>query len=167
MPEVAESTTNTSSRRRIIREQPQYTPPPRTPYPDEAVLDVLLADIEDIATGDGLASRTAELARAIWEMQGILLRRRFGDPTVVGSVPEPDPTIVNRLHALERTLATLRRRSTDTYAIQQTVSRNGAQARIETDAMIVIIDCGARVVRAMREAGLQARVTGTADAEVQ
>ena len=166
MPEVAESQP-TSSRRRIIRDQPQYTPPARTPYPDESVLDVLLADIEDIAQGDGLASRTAELARAVWEMQGILLRRRFGDPTVSGSVPEPDPAIVQRLHAVERMLAVLRRRSTDTYTIQQTVSRNGSQARIETDAMIVILDCGARVVRSLREAGLQARATGTADAEIQ
>lgn len=165
MPEVAESTT-TTSRRRIIREQPQYTPPARTPYPDEAVLDVLLADIEDIAGGDGLASRTSELARAIWEMQGILLRRRFGDPTTQGSVGEPDPAITTRLHSIERTLSVLRRRSTDTYGLQA-VSRNGAQARIETDAMIVIIDCGARVVRALREAGLQARVTGTADTEIQ
>lgn len=164
MPEVAEHQPDSVVRRRVIRNQPAYTPPPNTAYPPDANLDMILTGLEDITEGDGAITRSAELAQGIWELQGILLRRRFGNPAVIGSCPEPDPALVTRLHRIERLLASVRRRVSDTFAISAPVARNGAEARGDADAMIIVLDCGARVTRSLRDACIQSRSLGSADA---
>jgi hypothetical protein len=171
MPVAETNPENRVSRRRVIREQPTQTAlPTSTLYPPEEHLDIILANIEDIAEGDGIIARASELARNVWEMLGIILRRRFGDPTVVGSVAEPDPALMARLHRIERTLATVRSRlaaywrSGTNYAVAPAVTQDGARANLDTDALTVILDCGTRAVRVLRDACLHARTNGAADA---